>query len=84
MPIKQIQLGKNGVTDNFIRTLKTYFQKVQTVKISVLKSARGDGKEGKQLVNQYAQQIVEKLGEKFSARVIGFVITIKKWRQSRI
>jgi len=41
--MKHLQLGKAGVTDNFIETLKTYFKKNQNVKISVLSSARSEG-----------------------------------------
>jgi hypothetical protein len=40
----EMQLGKNGVTDNFIKTIKNGFTFHENVRISVLKSA-GHGKE---------------------------------------
>lgn len=74
-----MQLGKNGVTDNFIETLKSYFTSVRTVKISVLPSAR----ESKEDVKKYSNEILEKLGVYYTSKVIGFTITIKKWRKPR-
>ena len=81
MPIiGNTQLGKAGVTDNFISTLKTMFKRHENVKVHVLKSVRGTGKEGKNDVKKYSEEILEKLGKKYTARNIGFVISIKKWR----
>lgn len=77
--IKEMQLGKNGVTDNFIETLKSYFTSVRTVKVSVLSSAR----ESKSDVKKYSEEILQKLGPHYTARVIGFTITIKKWRKPK-
>lgn len=77
--IKEMQLGKNGVTDNFVETLKSYFTSVRTVKVSVLPSAR----ESKADVKKYSEEIQEKLGPHFTSKVIGFTITIKKWRKAR-
>ncbi len=73
-----IQLGKNGLTENFILTLKNHFKKRKNVRISVLKSARNDKKAGKQIVKEYADKIRERLGDNFKTRIIGFVIVIKK------
>jgi RNA-binding protein YhbY len=77
--IREIQLGKNGITDNFIGTLKTYFDKVRTVKVSVLPAAR-DSKED---VKKYAKELLDKLGVYYTAKIIGFTITLKKWRKPR-
>lgn len=78
MPIGQIQLGKNGISDNFIGTLKNHFNKHKTVKVSILKSARED----KSKVKEYSGKILEKLGDNYTARVIGFTIVLKKWRRA--
>ena len=77
--IREVQLGKNGITPNFIGTLKTYFEKVRTVKVSVLSSAR----ESKEDVKKYAEVLLDKLGVYYTAKVIGFKITLKKWRKPR-
>lgn len=77
------QIGKNGISDNFIETLKNYFKSNSSVRISVLKSARKEGAEGKKLVKEYSAKIVDKLGKNFTARTIGFVIVVKKWRKMR-
>ena len=72
-----IQLGKNGITPNFIETLKSHFQNHENVRISVLKSARPE----KSKVKEYSDEILEKLGNKYTSRNIGFIIVIKKWRK---
>ena len=77
----EIQLGKKGLTSEFLTDLKQRFEKYQnkTIKIHVLKSAR----ESKQDVKKYAEQIKEFLGEKFTYKIIGFSIFLKKWRKAR-
>ena len=96
--IRQIQLGKQGVTENFLSTLKNQFKNCKNVRISVLSNAR----KNKNDVKKYSEEILEKLnsrprtvhsktnllpttksfGKKYTARIIGFKIVIKKWRQT--
>ncbi len=80
MAIRELQLGKQGITDNFVETLKTHFEKVRTVKISVLKSARKD----KTDVKKYADELLKKLGVHYTSKVIGFKIVLKKWRKVKV
>jgi RNA-binding protein YhbY len=79
MSISNLQLGKQGLTDNFIQTLKGHFEKHNNVKIKVLKSAGHD--KGK--VKEISEEILKKLGSHYTARVIGFVIMVKRWRKAR-
>ena len=72
-----IQLGKNGITENFIETLKDHFKNHENVKISVLKSAGHE----KNKVQGYSEKILERLGKNYTARVLGFTISLKKWRR---
>jgi len=78
---QDIQLGKNGLTKEFLEDLQKRFEvrKLENVKISVLKSAR----ENREDIKKYAKEIVDFLGAKFTSRVIGFSIFIKKWRKAR-
>jgi len=75
--IKQIQLGKNGITENFTIGLKDIFKNHQNVKISVLKSAGHE----KCQVKEYSEKIIKVLGRNYTAKVIGFTIVVKKWRR---
>lgn len=75
--IGKTQIGKQGVTDNFILSLKNQFKNRRNIKISVLKSARSS----KEDVKKYSEEIVEKLGNKYTIKVIGFTIIVKKWRR---
>ncbi|HRZ85162.1 MAG TPA: YhbY family RNA-binding protein [Candidatus Paceibacterota bacterium] len=75
--ISTLQIGKSGLTDTFIETLKSHFKNHQNVKISVLKSATRDKKE----IKKMAEKIIESLGKNYTYRIIGFTIIIKKWRK---
>ena len=77
--VKHFQLGKNGITENFVETMKTYFKKNENAKISVLKSATRSREEIKKL----EKELLDQLGRSYTARVIGFTIVLKKWRKPR-
>lgn len=77
-PVIQIQLGKNGITENFISNLKHNFENHRTVKISVLSNLTRDKKE----IQKLSEEILENLGDNYTARIIGFTIVIKKWRKA--
>jgi RNA-binding protein YhbY len=79
MRTAEMQLGKNGITTNFIETLKGYFEKHDSVRISVLPSAR----EKREDMKKYSDIILEKLGVNYTSRLIGFKIIIRKWRKAR-
>jgi len=74
---KHIQLGKQGVTNNFIKTLGNYFKKNKNVKVSVLKSAGHDKKK----VKGFSDDILNKMGKNYTAKIVGFTIFLKKWRR---
>jgi len=78
---KEMQLGKKGLTPEFIKDIETRLNKHRNacIKISVLQSAR----ESKQDVKNYAEEILKKLGPKFTYRTIGFSIFLRKWRKAR-
>lgn len=80
-PIKiaNMQLGKNKLTDNFIKTLESNFQTHENVKISVLKSCGRD----RERIKQIAEEIVKKLGKRFTYKIVGFTIFVKKWRKRK-
>jgi len=78
MVFTEMQIGKNGISDNFIQTLKGCFEKHDNVRISVLPSA-GHSKEQ---MKKYSEEVLQKLGDNYTARLIGFKITLKKWRHS--
>lgn len=78
MSVSKIQLGKNKVTDNFIETLKSNFEKHKYVRISVLKSAGHT----KQIVNEYKEEILKKLPGNYRASVIGFTIVLRRLKRA--
>ena len=48
------------------------------MKVSVLKSAGHN----KSKVKEYSEQILEKLGKNYTAKVVGFTIFFKRWRKN--
>ena len=83
MVIGSIQLGKNGIINNFILSLNNLFKKHDMVKIHVLKNARESGKQGKEDVKKYSKELLKILGKKYTSKIIGFTIVMKKWRKAR-
>jgi RNA-binding protein YhbY len=75
--IGKVQLGKQGITDNFMQTLIGHFEKYRNVKVSVMKSAGRN----KEKVKEYSEILLEKLGNHYTGRVVGFTIVLKKWRK---
>lgn len=82
MPLIKFQIGKQGLTDSFISSLKNCFKTNRSVKIYVLKTARPEGKEGKIQVQKYEKELLEKLGKNYVSRIIGFTINLKKWKKN--
>lgn len=76
--LANVQLGKNGLTENFHRTLISHFKNHENVKISVLEAATRNRVELKRI----SDQILDRLGLNYTARVIGFTIIIKRWRKN--
>lgn len=78
-PIKRIQIGKNGLTDEVINQIKSFFEKERMVKIILLKSACRDKDKAKEI----SDKIIEQLGPKFKAKLVGYVLTISKFRKEQ-
>ena len=79
MLIRQMQLGKSGITENFMNSLKNQFKNSQVMKISVLKSATRDREE----IIKINEELLERLGKNFTGRIIGLTIILRKWRKAR-
>lgn len=73
----KFQIGKNGVTDGFIETLKLGFKTHKQIRISVLRSAAPN----KDKVKEMAEEIASKIGIKTKHRIIGFTIILRKSSQ---
>jgi RNA-binding protein YhbY len=76
----QLQIGKNGLTKEFIETLKNAFKNTENIRVSVLKSATRDRSE----LKEWAEKIVGDLGESYTSKVIGWTIVLRKWRKARV
>lgn len=75
--IKKLQIGKKGLTPEFVEQLKRIFENEQMLKIAILKSACRDKKEAEKMT----EELLEALGKNYTARLVGYVLTIRKWRK---
>ena len=78
MPLIKLQLGKNGLTPEFIEKLRKVFVKNDHVRISLLK---GSGR-NRDLTKEWAEKMVSELGKNYKSNVIGFTIALRKLRKS--
>jgi len=77
--IGKIQIGKQGITENFISNLKTGFTHRKNIKVHILQNAGHD----REKVKEYTSEIQEKLGKNYAIRRVGFIINIKKLRKDK-
>lgn len=77
--IKRLQMGKNGLSTAFIEQVKSIFENEKLVKISILKSACRDKNEA----DKIAQKLIETLGQKYDYKLVGYVLTIIKYRKDQ-
>jgi len=75
--ITNLQIGKNGLTENMLKSIKNAFNTHENVRISILKSATRNRDE----IKKIAQEICKYLGNRFTSKILGFTIFIKKWRK---
>ena len=74
-----LQIGKNGFTEGIMENIKNCFKTRNYVKICLLKSA---GRETKK-VKEIAERIQKELGKKFTHKIVGFTIFLKKWEKAK-
>jgi len=75
--IKRIQLGKKGLTEEFINQARDLFKNEEIIKISILKSACRNKNDAEKL----ADNLMESLGKNFDYRLVGYVLTVRKFRK---
>jgi RNA-binding protein YhbY len=78
-PIKKLQLGKNGLSEAFMQQIKNFFETERMIKIDILRSACRDKEEAKKI----AETIIKTLGTKYNYKLIGYVMTITKFRKEQ-
>ncbi len=71
--LSKMQIGKKGITENFLNSLKKAFNTRKRVNIKVLKSIAD-----KKRVREIGERLEDELGKKFKIKVIGHTIKIRK------
>ena len=75
----KLQMGKNGLTPEFIENLKKIFVNAESVRVGMLKSSSRDKAQAK----KWAEELLSKLGKNFTYKIIGFTIVLRKWRKGK-
>ena len=75
------QIGKAGITKNFLESLSKTFKKHKLVKITILPSATRDKLEANKMAQELCAELKHKEEKDFTVKIIGFTIVIKKWRK---
>lgn len=75
---RKFQIGKKGLTEEFIKQIEITFKTCRKVKIDILKSACRDKEEAKKI----AQKLVDRLGKNFDYKLIGYVLTLMKFNST--
>ncbi len=72
-------MGKNGLTEAFVKQINSIFENEKLVKISILKSACRDKIEAEKI----SEDLIDMLGAKYGYKLIGYVLTIVKYRKNQ-
>ena len=75
--IKRLQLGKNGLSEAFVEQVRRIFEKEKVMKISILKAACRNKTDAEKM----AQDLISALGGKFDYKLVGYVMTVIKFRK---
>ncbi len=79
-PVKKLQIGKKGLTPEFIEHARIIFKKNEVVRISILKSACRDKAQARAM----GEKLVRELGKNFTYRLIGYVLVVFKLRKIKV
>jgi len=78
-PIRQLQMGKAGLSEAFVEQVRGIFENETLIKISILKSACRDKEDAKKI----GEDLVEMLGSKFGFKLVGYVLTVIRFRKDQ-
>lgn len=77
--ISSVQVGKKGISNNLIETIKTHFKNHKNVKVVFLKNSVRDRKK----LKKTTEEIITELGKNYTYRILGYTVFIKKWRKAQ-
>jgi len=77
--VKRLQLGKGGLSEAFVGQVRGIFEKERVVKISILRSCCRNKSEAEEI----GKSLIESLGRKFDYKLVGYVLTVVKYRKEQ-
>lgn len=80
--IVKYQMGKAGLTDNFIQTVKSGFVNHKIAKIALLKTSTRDKEEMKKMAEEICKKLEDEKS-RYVSKIIGFTLVISKFRNKK-
>ena len=72
-------MGKAGLSPAFVEQVRSAFETETLVKISILKSACRNKEDAKKI----GEDLVDQLGIKYGFKLVGYVLTVIKFRKDQ-
>lgn len=72
----KFQIGKSGINQGILDSLKLTFKNHKKVRISVLKSACRDKEELKKMYEELREKLSEQTESRFEGKIIGYTIVL--------
>lgn len=72
--VMKFQIGKAGITEGTVESLRMGFKSHKVIRISVLKSQAPT----KDKVREIAEELAKRIGGRFTHTIIGFTIILRK------
>ncbi len=77
--LAKMQLGKSGLTKQFIEGLRKTFKNRKAVKVSLLRSYSRNREEARRTAEKLCDEL-RSIGN-FKYKIVGFTISLKKWKK---
>lgn len=74
----KLQMGKHGLSPEFLEQARKMFEGVKNIRISLLKSATRDKAHAKEI----ADELVAKLGSNYKYKIIGYTLVVRRGKKS--
>jgi RNA-binding protein YhbY len=72
--VKKLQMGKNGLSPEFLEQVRKMFESTKTIRVSLLKTATRDRAHAKEI----ADNLISSLGTNFRYTMVGYTLIVRR------
>ncbi len=77
----KIQIGKKGISQGMLENIVKSFKNTDLIKINILRSYSREKEKIRKDAEEICKELEKATNKKYTYKVIGFTIIIKKWRK---